>query len=266
MSRTIGHPVEQQISLCAEGGGGGRRSNHTTLPSNLNPTYLKLVRSGDLFSGYYRSDVTTWVHAADLTFSIDDPVDIGLNVINTYHEGIFSADFDYFRFAKLVASRKLSIKLSGDFDYSSKGKVEVKVAALVKDADTMEAVSDAKVTVDIYYQDGALWVSDDMTENHAGTGIYEWENSSPFILYIVSDEIFLVHVKASVGDGPVASDMLLLHIDAFADRSTFSLTPRIYYWIAIIALAAGAIVGIALLSRHRKIQGAPQHTSTPFSG
>lgn len=144
-----------------------------------------------------------------------------------------------------------------DFDYSSKETIKVKVAALVKDAETMEAVSDANVSIDIYHPNGTLWVSDNMTENHAGTGIYEWESSETIYAMDIEDGIFLAHVKASIGEGPVATDMLLIHIDPPRDNSTFSMTPLIYYLTAIIVIAAGTIIGIALLRKDRRSQITP---------
>lgn len=93
MSRTIGNPVEQQILFAIEGGDWTK----VTLTSNVNPTYLRLIRSGDLFSAYYSSDGINWHHVGDLTFPIEDPVEVGLDIINVYHDGTFYADFDYFR-------------------------------------------------------------------------------------------------------------------------------------------------------------------------
>jgi regulation of enolase protein 1 (concanavalin A-like superfamily) len=95
ISRTIGQPVQQQIILLVEGAGSG--SVFITLSSDLNPTYLRLVRSGQSYSGYYSSDGATWQHAGDATFPVSDPVDIGLDVIHMYHSGTFFADFDYFK-------------------------------------------------------------------------------------------------------------------------------------------------------------------------
>lgn len=84
---------QQQILFAVEGGD----YVAFTLASNPNPTYLKLTRSENSFSAYYGTNGTDWEHVGDLRFSIDDPVDIGLHVINAYHEGTFSADFDYFK-------------------------------------------------------------------------------------------------------------------------------------------------------------------------
>lgn len=93
LSRTIGQPVEQQIVLAVEGGGWTK----VTLSSDLNPTYLRLVKSGQLFSGYYSSDGTTWYHVGDVTFSASGPLGVGLDAIQMYHSGNFFADFDYFK-------------------------------------------------------------------------------------------------------------------------------------------------------------------------
>ena len=128
----------------------------------------------------------------------------------------------------------------------------------LKMLNTMEAVSDANVTIDIYFPNGTLWVSDNMTENHAGTGIYEWESSETIYQMDIEDDIYLVHVKASVGDGPVATDMLLFHIDPPSDSSTLSSTPLIYYVTTVALIAAGTLTGIALLRRYRKLQVAPK--------
>ena len=99
MSRTIGHSVEQQVFFCGTINGSFPIPNETqiSLPSNINPTYLRIVKSGHVFSGYYSSDGVTWNHVAGVSFYADDPIYIGLAIINEYHSGTFSADFDYFR-------------------------------------------------------------------------------------------------------------------------------------------------------------------------
>ncbi len=93
MSRTIGAPVEQQILFAIDGG----TWTKVTLSPNINPTYLKLVKTNNLFSAYYSSNGISWTYVADLTFNIADPVDVGLDIINVYHDDTFYADFDYFR-------------------------------------------------------------------------------------------------------------------------------------------------------------------------
>lgn len=93
MSRTIGNPVEQQILFAVDGGAW----TYVTLPTSLEPTYLRLVRDGDQFSAYYTANGATWVHVEDLMLSVPEPIAVGLDIINVYHEGTFFADFDYFK-------------------------------------------------------------------------------------------------------------------------------------------------------------------------
>lgn len=93
MSRTIGNPVEQQIIFAVNGGSWAK----VTVSSNIDPTYLKLARNGNLFSGYYSSDGNTWTKVDELAFNVADPIDVGLDLINVYHDDTFFADFDYFR-------------------------------------------------------------------------------------------------------------------------------------------------------------------------
>jgi parallel beta-helix repeat protein len=99
MSRTIGNPVEQQILFGGSVNGvfPCPGDTHVVLPSNINPTYLELVRANNTLSGYWSSDGFTWNHVGIIPFAVNDPVYIGLAIINEYHEGTFFAGFDYFR-------------------------------------------------------------------------------------------------------------------------------------------------------------------------
>jgi regulation of enolase protein 1 (concanavalin A-like superfamily) len=101
MSRTIGGPVQQQIFFCGTIGGNIPIPGETkiVLQSNVNPTYLRLVRRGNVFSGYYSSNGISWHHVADVTFAAKNPVRTGIDIIIEYHSGTFFADFDYFRIA-----------------------------------------------------------------------------------------------------------------------------------------------------------------------
>jgi parallel beta-helix repeat protein len=103
MSRTIGNPVEQQIFFCGTIGGEFPIPGETkiVLPSGFNPTYLRLRRIGNVFSGFYSSDGIEWNHVADVTFQAEDPIQIGLDALIVYHDGPFSANFDYFRVESL---------------------------------------------------------------------------------------------------------------------------------------------------------------------
>jgi regulation of enolase protein 1 (concanavalin A-like superfamily) len=78
-------------------------SSHTSpggivhLTSNQNPTYLKLVRTGNIFTGFYSIDGYTWINVTTITFSTPENATIGVATYNMYHEGSFTADVDYIR-------------------------------------------------------------------------------------------------------------------------------------------------------------------------
>jgi regulation of enolase protein 1 (concanavalin A-like superfamily) len=65
--------------------------------TELNPTYLKINRAGDLFTGFYSADGTNWVNFANYTFPVSGAISVGLDVVNFGPPSNFFADFDYFR-------------------------------------------------------------------------------------------------------------------------------------------------------------------------
>jgi len=116
-----------------------------------------------------------------------------------------------------VIHRVLAVKLSGEFDYLFMENVKIRVATLVTDAETMEPISNADVTMEIYDPDGELWVSANMVERLPARGIYEWK-SAKTIGQLMSHRqlrkgIYLVHVQASYHGRPIATDILEFHID-----------------------------------------------------
>jgi len=99
MSRTIGGPVQQQTFLCGTVNGGFPIPGETkvVLQSSLNPTYLRLVKSGNVYSAFYSSNGKSWTHVADVTFAMGNQLQVGIDIITAYHSGTFFADFDYFK-------------------------------------------------------------------------------------------------------------------------------------------------------------------------
>jgi len=116
-----------------------------------------------------------------------------------------------------VIQRVLSIKLSGEHDYLYKEEVRIRVAALVTDAETMEPVSGANVTIEIFDPEGNLWISDNMTERLPGKGVYEWESATTIKQLMKKGQlhkgVYLVYVQASFKESSIATDILEFHID-----------------------------------------------------
>ncbi len=120
--------------------------------------------------------------------------------------------------------RMLTVKLSGGHDYLYMERVKIRVTALVTDSESMEPVSDADITIDIYDPDGNLWSSDNMTEKLAGTGIYEWQSDETIRQLMGNRQlrkgVYLVHVQAAYQRGPTATDILEFHIDPLPENPT----------------------------------------------
>ena len=90
-------------------------------------------------------------------------------------------------------------------------------------------------------------VSDIMTENIEGTGIYEWQSDDTIeklakIGY--TKGIYLVHVQASHQGGPVASDIIEFHIDPPGEDPIYSYI----LIIAVIAIYASVMNTLILLN------------------
>lgn len=149
---------------------------------------------------------------------------------------------------------QLSVKLSGEFDYSIKEKIKVRLAALVKDAKTSCPVSAAIVLIEIYYPNGTLWISGQMYEKLVGTGIYEWESSDKIDKMKLKEGVYLTHVKAFVASDPTASDMLLFHVDPPPESESPLLTTMPYSVASAIVLSAGTIAAIFMIRRRKRLQ------------
>jgi len=150
-----------------------------------------------------------------------------------------------------VPTQMLLIKVSGELDYSSKEDVKIRLTALVKDADTKEPVSNADVTIEIYFPNGTLWVSDNMVEKLIGTGIYEWESSKTIYQMKLKDGVYIVYVKASINNGPVAYDILEFHIDQPQEEFGSPASLLVYYAVIVVIVLAG-VSGVIFLRRFRK--------------
>jgi hypothetical protein len=148
-----------------------------------------------------------------------------------------------------VAPSTTIVTMTGSLDYLFQEDVKVRLAAIVKDAGTMETISDALVTIEIYYPNGSLWVSDTMTEKLAGTGIYEWESTETINQMNLEKGVYLAKAQASTGGSSPSTDILLFHIDPPAETPIATFAPYIVFAIFVIAAIATSMF---LVRSHRK--------------
>ena len=146
-------------------------------------------------------------------------------------------------------AKRLAIKVSGELDYKALEEINVKIVALVSDAETMERVSDANVTIKIYDPDDNLWISDQMIERPEGTGIYQWE-SDRTVAEIPKKGIYVAHVQASFKGGPIVSDIVEFHIDP--PYSEKELEPKIVMVGILLGLIATGITAVVLIVKKEK--------------
>jgi hypothetical protein len=151
--------------------------------------------------------------------------------------------------AVLTVLPGFAVKLTSPLDYFWREKIKVRLSALVTQADSGRPASDVTVTLRIYDPSGNLWVSDVMVEKLVGTGIYEWESSDTIERLQLAKGVYLVHVEASRGGSPAASDILEFHIDPPADGS--SGIPLFYL---VLPLVASATAVAALLLRRKRFK------------
>jgi PKD repeat protein len=172
------------------------------------------------------------------TYSQTNTCTVTLTV--TDNDGLTSTTTNYIT----VIHRVLSVKLSGEFDYLRMEPVNIRLAALVRDAQTMEPFSNAVVNVEIYDAAGKLWISAQMQEKISGSGIYEWTSTGTIGQLRLSKGVYLVRVNASFRGGPMAYDILLFHIDPPAEG-----TSEILYYIAFAVISLAGATGIVLRKR-----------------
>jgi len=141
----------------------------------------------------------------------------------------------------------LSITLSGEFDYLRREPVKIRLSALVEDADTVEPVSDANVTLDIYKPNGEVLTSGVMIEQIPQSGVYEWQSSETIKKLGLEKGVYLVHVKAS-HLGATTSGILEFHIDPPGEE------PVQLHWILLFILATALATTISVwYADHRRL-------------
>jgi hypothetical protein len=148
-----------------------------------------------------------------------------------------------------VAPPTTIVTMTGSLDYLFQEDVKVRLAAIVKNAETMEMISDATVIIEIYYPNGSLWVSDTMTEKLTGTGIYEWESPETINQMNLEKGVYLARTQGSTGGSSPSTDILLFHIDPPAETPMATFVPYIVFAISVIAAVATSMF---LLRSQRK--------------
>jgi hypothetical protein len=144
------------------------------------------------------------------------------------------------------------VTIRGGLDYLYQEDVAIRLDAVVKDATTMTTVSNASVTVAIYYPNGTLWVSDVMTEKPVASGIYEWESNETIHQMNLEIGVYLVHVQASASNSTSSTDILLFHIDPTSGAQATSQIAEFYYVALAVSVLACAILSAVLLKRRGK--------------
>ncbi len=76
----------------------GATSQNTLAAGVVTPEWVRIVRSGDTFTGYYSEDGSTWNLIGNATVNMTDPVIIGLAVTSANAAQDNTAEFDNFMF------------------------------------------------------------------------------------------------------------------------------------------------------------------------
>ena len=149
--------------------------------------------------------------------------------------------------------QRLSISLTGSFDYLLQETVPAQVAALVTDASTGQLISAANVTIQIVDTSGNTIVpTTTMRERAPGTGVYVWTSNSTLQRLHLPKGIYLVTVAASLPGAPAAHAVLSFHIDPPVDSAPEPILSL--PWIIAITALSSATVAIILSNGLRKIR------------
>jgi hypothetical protein len=144
------------------------------------------------------------------------------------------------------SNEQLSLTLLGGFDYGVAEPARVKVFAELRDPATMEPISGATVTIQIFDPNDTLWVSAGMIETMSGKGIYEWDSNDTVANMNLQPGVYLAQVTASSG-GYSVSEIMLFHIDPATNSAAPTTLP---FYLAIFAtLLIGEILIVQVLLR-----------------
>jgi hypothetical protein len=146
--------------------------------------------------------------------------------------------------------------ITGSQDFLLQEDVNIRIDAQVNEAKTMALVSNATVTIDIYYPNGSLLVSDIMVEKF--TGVYEWESNETIHQMNLEKGVYLVHTEASATGETPSSAILSFHVDPPPNNQPALTAPDLFFAALAIVLAA-TMLGVTL---HRRQKKGPLKTTT----
>lgn len=149
-------------------------------------------------------------------------------------------------------AQKLSISLTGSFDYILQETIPIQIAALVTSTSTGQPVSGANVTIQVTDTLGTQVVSlTPVPERTPGTGIYVWTSNATIQRLHLPKGIYLATVTASLQGGPVSSAILSFHIDPPVDTASQPIlsTPLI---VVVTAIAASSITVLTTLGLRKR--------------
>jgi len=214
---TVAAPGQSvSVTVDVKNKGGFAETFNVTAYYDANPIGTKTVTLDPDATG---SPTLTW----DTTFVVEGVYAISANASvvdgetytadNSYTDGTVTVQ------RQVGPGQMLAIEFSGEREYFEHDDVKIRLAALVRYADTMEPLSNAAVDIMIYNPEGALWNSSTMVERLAGTGIYEWESSDTIVELELETGFYLIHVQAKLG-ALEASEISQFHIVSVAKTSS----------------------------------------------
>lgn len=154
-------------------------------------------------------------------------------------------------------TQRLSISLTGSFDYLLQETVPAQVAAIVTDASTGQPVSKANVTIQVVDSSGNTIVpSTSMPGQPVGAGVYVWTSNGTLQRLHLPKGIYLARVTASLTGTPTALAILSFHVDppvGAASEASLSLP-----WIIAVTTLAASSASIILLTGFQRFKRSRQ--------
>jgi hypothetical protein len=147
------------------------------------------------------------------------------------------------------SNEPLTLTLLGGFDYGVAEPARVKVCAELTDPTTMQPISGANVTIQVFDPNDNLWISASMNETITGTGFYEWDSPDTVTNMNLQPGVYIAQVSASYGSSS-ASDFMLFHIDP-SSSSTGTISLQLYLTTLLALVLGGMLIVLALLKKAR---------------